>query len=264
MKQSLVFLATTREESCAVRIDKYLQGYATVQFMESGRVSLGLDGDEQVLEGAWFWPAHPGPRVRFGPAAPGEAWFHRHVGFRGALVEAWMAEGLWPRAAQPAPPSRSPREWGALFDELIVLSRRGDAWGRRMAQNQLENLLLELAQARQAPSLAPSEGGDAWLREVLGRLEGEGAAWPDYELLAREVGVSAGTLRRRFKAATGSPIHAFVVRERVARARTLLAETDRPLKDIASSLGYANVYFFARQFRQVAGVAPGVFRKSRL
>jgi AraC-like DNA-binding protein len=43
----------------------------------------------------------------------------------------------------------------------------------------------------------------------------------------------------------------------------LLTETDLPLKAVAERLGYDSVYFFARQFRQIAGVPPGVFRRSR-
>ena len=261
MEPELIFLAATREESCEVRVDKYLQGYATMQYMEHGRAFLAYDDEEFDVEGAWFWPAHPGPKIRFHSPVAGGSWFHRHVGFQGARVEAWMAQGLWPRGPQEAPGTRTALQWGALFDEMIAHSRRDDAWSRRLAANLLENLLLELAQARQSTS---REEGDLWLREVLQELQSEEAAWPDYARLARSQGVSEGTLRRRFKASTGSSIHAFVVRERVARARTLLLETDWPLKEIASKLGYANVYFFARQFRQVAGVAPGVFRKSRL
>lgn len=33
------------------------------------------------------------------------------------------------------------------------------------------------------------------------------------------------------------------------------------LKQIAESLGYTDVYFFHRQFKSVAGVTPGQWRK---
>jgi AraC-like DNA-binding protein len=78
------------------------------------------------------------------------------------------------------------------------------------------------------------------------------------------MGLSLTALRRRFKEATGMPLHTWVLQHRVAQARTLLSESDLPLKAIALQLGYNNVYFFARQFKQMTGVAPGHYRKSRL
>lgn len=112
---------------------------------------------------------------------------------------------------------------------------------------------------------------DPWLGEVLQRLalspppdeQAQSPAPPDYETLATELGMSTGTLRRRFKAATGTSLHNFVLQSRIATARTLLSETDLPLKTIAARLGYNNVYFFSRQFRELAGVSPGHYRKSR-
>jgi AraC family transcriptional activator FtrA len=58
-------------------------------------------------------------------------------------------------------------------------------------------------------------------------------------------------------------MHDHVLQSRLASARTLLAETDLPLKAISERLGYDSVYFFARQFRQRIGVTPGLYRKSR-
>jgi AraC-like DNA-binding protein len=257
----LIFLAASRSDRSEQRIDKYLRGYATVQFMESGRVLLAYDEREQVLEGAWFWPAHPGPRIRFHPARAGEFWSHRHVGFQGPLVEEWMAQGLWPRQAQAAPASKTPAQWGEEVDEIARLSQQQGPWSRRAAVNRLERLLLDLAQARQ-----DQETQDPFLQQVLALLEGDekGAAWPDYASVARALGVSQATLRRRFRVATGTSPHDYVVRSRIARARVLLSESEAPLKEVASRLGYADVAFFARQFRQVAGVAPGAFRRRRL
>lgn len=48
---------------------------------------------------------------------------------------------------------------------------------------------------------------------------------------------------------------------RIARARELLEAGSMPLKRIAESLGYTDVSSFARAFRRVHGVPPGVHRK---
>jgi len=57
--------------------------------------------------------------------------------------------------------------------------------------------------------------------------------------------------------------HAYLLQCRATSARRLLGETDLPIKSIAQQLGYRDVYFFSRQFRQMTGVPPAVYRHSR-
>ena len=264
MNDDIIFLAGSRNPHSRQRIDKYLHGYATLQFMESGAIEVGYDDHLQVLEGAWFWPAMPGPRIRFHAAVENDAWFHRHLAFQGARVERWMAAGWWPRVAQRAPNRKTPQQWGETFDVMTALAQQSDEWSRQRALNMLEAILLELAQER-TQSDAPNRLENAWLEDVLHFLNAEEqrGLWPDYETMARHFGVSTHTLRRRFKAATGASLHDWVMQNRLAQARALLRETDLPLKSIAAQLGYSNVYFFARQFRALARVSPGVYRRSR-
>lgn len=256
MDPDLTFLAATCEPNCSIRVDKHLVGYSTIQFMERGGVSLAYDDAEYLLEGAWFWPAHPGPHIKF-HAAPGHAnWFHRHVGFSGSLVSRWVASGLWLAAPQSAPPGR---DYAAFFDELIRQSVRPDRWGRLRAVNLLEQLLLELAEARAQPPRAE----ESWLPAVLEQLDQPSCFAPDYARIAAAAAMSLSSLRRRFRLATGESMRDHVLQSRLATARTLLAETDLPLKAVSEHLGYDSVYFFARQFRQRVGVTPGLYRKSR-
>jgi len=253
---AITFLATTREPHCAVSIDKYLDGYSTIQFMSEGGVALAYDDCSYLLEGAWFWPAYPGPRTRFHVAPGHQTWFHRHVGFQGPLVHEWAAAGLWPEGPQPAPLGR---EWAGFFDAFIAQAQRTDRWGRLRAANLLEQLLLELAEARAQPAC----GEAGWLNRALDALAQEVRLQSDYNALAQDLGMGLSTLRRRFKAATGLPLHQYALQSRMASARTLLGETDLPIKAVAQRLGYDNVYFFSRQFRQHLHVTPSAYRKSR-
>lgn len=254
-ESDLIFLATTDAPQSRIRVDKHLVGYATIQFMARGGVEVSYDTQTYRLEGAWFWPAHPGPLIRFHVAEGYPHWHHRHVGFQGPLVGRWMAAGLWPDAPQPAPLGQ---DWEAHFDELIALARRTDHWSRLRGINLLERLLLELAEARAAP--VPRVD---WLERALTHLDDAPAFAPDYAALAAELGLGLSTLRRRFRAATGMSLHDYVLQARMASARALLDETDLPLKAISERLGYDSVYFFARQFRRRVGVPPGLYRRSR-
>lgn len=257
MQDQLVFLAGSHNPHAQSNIDKFLEGYATIQFMQRGAVEVAYDGEAQVLRGAWFWPAYPGTHIRFSAPAGGGHWHHRHLAFQGPLYEEWRAQGCWPLRACAAPASRSAVEWGKYMDLMIELSKRGDSWGRRRAINLLEGLLLELCET----SVDQQSQEFPWLQKVLSLLQ-ENQVF-NYAQIAREMGLSEGSLRRKFKAATGTSLHGYVLQQRMVQARTLLAETDLPIKTIARRLGYANVYFFSRQFKQMTGAPPATFRQSR-
>ena len=255
-KHQLLLLATTYAPTASFTVDKHLDGYHTIQYMERGGVSLAYDDRAFTLEGGWFWTAYPGPRTFFTNAPGYPSWFHRHVGFRGPLVEEWIDAGLWFWDPQPAP---STRHYPAFFDELIGLAQRTDDWGWRRAVNMLEQLLLELTEAR-----AAGTADRDWTGEVMTALGESTDFAPDYEDIARRFGMGLSTLRRRFRESTGVSIHQHVMRIRVDEARRLLAETSLPIARIADLLHYDNVYFFSRQFRQSCGVSPTEFRNSRL
>ncbi|MEM8534706.1 MAG: helix-turn-helix transcriptional regulator [Chloroflexota bacterium] len=255
MDEDLTFLASTHNPHCTIVIDKHLVGYYTMQLMTEGTLFLSYDQQEYQLSGAWFWPAYPGPRIRFHAADGTSHWFHRHIGFLGPRVNQWIAAGLWPTAPQPAPPEQ---DYGAFFDKLIQLSQRTDRWGKLRAINKLDQLLLELVEVRtQAPSHA------AWFEHILRQLRDTEHFVPDYEHIAAEVGMSVSTLRRRFKQTMGTTMHSYVMQHRITAAQRLLVNTEWPLHAIAAELGYNDVYFFARQFRAVTGVSPGTYRSSR-
>jgi AraC-like DNA-binding protein len=259
----LRFLHCGSDLDCRAKVSKKFDGYYTLQFMEQdgGAVEVWYDDRYHSLNsetGAWFWPAFPGPQIRF-HAAPGYGfWRHRYAAFQGDRVMRWIAEGLWPTLPQRMPAS----DYTARFDDLLSLLKgtTADPWRSARAANLLEAFLLELAEARAGE--APVKGHpQSWLQEVFAALSG--SASPDCESLASSLGMAGSTLRRRFREAAGVPLHEYVLRQRIARARVLLGDTDSPIKTVAEQLGYQDVYFFTRQFRQRTGATPAVYRRSR-
>ena len=254
MRDDLILLASSSSPHNRGGTDKQLNGYSTIQFVTEIKGTLFLAYDERewrLQSGDWFFPAHPGPRIRFHAEGENEGWHHRHIGFQGPLVEAWRAAGLWLNEPQSAPPGE---DWARRMDDVIALVRGAGQLARWRAINALEGLLLELAQAR-----SERQAPDAWLQGVLEQLD----AGADFQKLGVQLGMSPSLLRHRFKAATGLTMQDHVLQKRLARARALLSDTDLPLRAIASQLGYSSEAFFSRQFKSHTGVAPGAFRRSR-
>jgi AraC family transcriptional regulator len=74
--------------------------------------------------------------------------------------------------------------------------------------------------------------------------------------LASVAGLSMTHFKVLFRRSTGLPVHAYVVQQRVARARALLARGDRPIAQVALESGFAHQSHLARSMRKLLGVAP--------
>lgn len=78
--------------------------------------------------------------------------------------------------------------------------------------------------------------------------------------LAAAAGQSEFHFARMFRASVGLPPHAYVLARRLDRARRLLAESDRPLAEIAAACGFTHPSHLTRHFRAAFGGPPGAWR----
>lgn len=78
-----------------------------------------------------------------------------------------------------------------------------------------------------------------------------------------ELSVSRSCLEPRFRSVLGRTIHQEIDRVRIERAKTLLAETDLPIKHIAQQAGFQTVQYLTRAFRRFTEDTPAAFRRRR-
>lgn len=79
-------------------------------------------------------------------------------------------------------------------------------------------------------------------------------------LLADFCGVSRATLSNRFRLALGRSPGSEIKRQRLALAKTLLAETSLAIKEIGHQCGMPDPYHFSAFFRREAGASPKQWR----
>ena len=77
--------------------------------------------------------------------------------------------------------------------------------------------------------------------------------------LAAIVGLDPFALLRGFSRAYGVPPHAWLLQERVRRARSLL-RTGRLPADVAAEVGFADQSHLTRHFKRIVGMTPGRYR----
>jgi AraC family transcriptional regulator len=74
--------------------------------------------------------------------------------------------------------------------------------------------------------------------------------------VAEAAHISPSHLLRIFKRATGSPLHQFLIRLRVNRARELLLTGNASIADVAAEVGFADQSHLTRHFKRLLGTTP--------
>ncbi len=69
------------------------------------------------------------------------------------------------------------------------------------------------------------------------------------------------TFARRFERATGLTPRAFVLQQRLHRARELLTRSRMPIEDVAARVGYGDRASFAKTFKHHIGETPAAYRR---
>ncbi|MGW8280247.1 helix-turn-helix domain-containing protein [Sphingomonas aurantiaca] len=110
----------------------------------------------------------------------------------------------------------------------------------------------------------PVKGGlAAWqVRNVVQYIDTYLGATIGVDALAEVARLSTGHFCRAFKVTTGETPHAFLIRQRVRRAQTLMLQTDDTLSHIAYACGLTDQAHLTRLFRRVVGATPLIWRRT--
>ncbi|NLZ77383.1 MAG: helix-turn-helix transcriptional regulator, partial [Spirochaetales bacterium] len=81
--------------------------------------------------------------------------------------------------------------------------------------------------------------------------------------IAAYLNLSEKQVSRIVLSSEGISTKRFITLAKIGEAKTLLAESDMSLGEIARSLGFATASYFNTVFRNVEGTTPGAFRAQR-
>lgn len=98
------------------------------------------------------------------------------------------------------------------------------------------------------------------LRQIRDYIESFDEGSPTLADVASQCGVSVAHLRRMYKFSTGQTLHDFIEDVRVGRAKTLLLDSNMPLKVISYKLGFCHPSAFSFAFKKSSGESPRAFR----
>ena len=230
---------------------RQLRSHAVVVISEgNGWYSSPLTGDIRVEAPALLW-LFPGVAHGYGPHRSG--WTEHWILFSGAATRTLDELGAWRRAVPVVPLDRVPDGLPTTFARLREYLADGNSVGALRASAATYSWITDLA-AMTMPEAAP-DLIDAFTR---------GAARPiSMETRAHELGMGISQLRAATVSATGLTPLQLLIESRLARAQSLLVETDLEVSVIAQQVGFEDPSYFSRQFTQRLGSSPSLFRRGQ-
>src|SRR5579871_2389365 len=149
----------------------------------------------------------------------------------------------------------------AGLDMLIHLVRKDH--GTRIANHVARRLVIPphrqggQAQFIPRPVLSDERGR---LSSLMDWIQANVAHRHTMESLARRASMSPRTLHRQFRAATGESVYAWILRQRVERARELLEQPQLSLARVAQLAGAGSQETLRHHFRRILGTTPSAYR----
>jgi AraC family transcriptional regulator of arabinose operon len=202
-------------------------------------------------------PPHVAHKYAADEAAPWTIYWLHFAGAQAAALYAYLLENTAVGPVSALPTDERLR----LFEDLFAqLTRSATLAGVVQASARLPHFLLGLLPAANSPASPAAAAGSIahsiqFMREHLADSFTVAA-------LAAQAGLSASHYSALFRAQMGRSPIVFFNFLKVQEACQLLTYSKLRIKDVASQLGFDDVYYFSRVFTKLMGLSPRQFRQA--
>lgn len=160
------------------------------------------------------------------------------------------------------PPDRC-SAWDAAIGAIETeLATRQEGY-RQAALAHLTLLLIDLARLVGDVVGDLRRSGEPLLAEVFAVIDRRYREPLSLRDVAHELGMTPGHLTTIVRRRTGRTVQEWIIERRMAEARSLLADTDLPVREVARRVGICDPGYFSRLFRRMHGDAPRNWRGGR-
>jgi len=157
------------------------------------------------------------------------------------------------------PAARRPA-WDNAIRSIETELAAGEDGYRQAVLAHLTLLLIELARLARDVVADLRRSGEPLLADVFAVIDERHDEPLSLRDVAREVGMTPGHLTTVVRRRTGRTVQEWINERRMAEARSLLAETDIPVAEVARRVGVADPGYFSRLFSRTHGASPRQWR----
>ena len=179
------------------------------------------------------------------------------------ILENWLGMGIkhteWPIIIPPPHLERISARMNDVVNALIAGGRFSEA----SASLSMGQFIFELVQYIESGENNNEERTEDRLERAKGILERRFASSISVAELADAACLSEGAFIRSFSSRYGMPPMSYRKKLRITAARHLLSVSGRPVGEIASNVGYGDIFVFSRTFKSVTGLSPSEWRRKQ-
>lgn len=143
-----------------------------------------------------------------------------------------------------------------IFNRLLEYQKLFEQTDDRNAQKLLIEFQKLLCYLNENLSSSPKP---SWTDLIVEKLNQNCKIGISLKQIANECGLGYENLRKQFPRHFGCSLEKYRIQLRINTAKSMLLDKDMPVKEVASELGYCDVYAFYKQFKQQEGISPGEF-----
>jgi AraC-like DNA-binding protein len=200
----------------------------------------------------------PGRPHRCG-TRPGEFWDELWFQFDGPIFDLMCRTRLLdPRRPVHHRPDRD--HWFRRFFDLIPPLHLRDKTPAPVVVSRFAAVLTEILSGHDTAKPAPAPRDD-WLNTACELMVAHGKSGAAPAAVARKLGFSYETFRKKFRSAIGFAPGRYHHDSRIDRAAALLHQGRLTIKEIAAQLEFCDEFYFSRCFKRRFGQSPRAFRQ---
>jgi YesN/AraC family two-component response regulator len=155
-----------------------------------------------------------------------------------------------------------PSQLEGIFDQMI--SKTEEKTVRELRLVGLLNILLsKLIEINGAcrPGLNTENISESYITKAIRYMHTNYSRQISISDIARDIGLNISYLGIIFKKYTGCTPQEYLIRLRIAKACSLMANPSLSIRNISHSVGYDDVFHFSKMFKKVKGLCPREYRK---
>ncbi|HAM80762.1 helix-turn-helix domain-containing protein [Ornithinibacillus bavariensis] len=146
------------------------------------------------------------------------------------------------------------------YIRLLLMERFAAEVEARLILKQLIIQLLREEQQKERREDTESNTLLTAIREAANYVREHPSEAHTIDSLASRASFSPRYFSRKFKEIIGQSVRSYIIEARIKRAEHLLYYTGMTVTEVSEALGYRNLHFFSRQFKQYTGKSPSSIR----
>ena len=236
---------------------RVLDGFALVYISSGGGNFESKSNISIPIESGHAFLLFPGVWHRYSANAK-TGWYEHWIGFDGETARRRLRHKFI-CAKNPVVKISAEDTVLDTFSHIMQSVRANRPALQQILAGATEDLMGVIYSSRQAQPATNAQNTNA-IESAINRIQNEFKRDLNMKLLARDIGVSYSGFCHKFTEHTGLSPHQYLVELRLIRARSLLAETELSIKEIAAQTGFQDGLYFSRLFRHKLNLTPSQWR----